>query len=198
MYWSPFTGDILVGMCMENLKKGTVIRYNQVGQLKQTIQHNDSSLELYKQPSFLTENNNGDVVVSDCHNAVLVTDCRGRHRFSYSITPSGSELVAFGVCFDALWNILVCDYRTNTVQMLNKDGQFLLHLLIRPSGLFSPHVLSYNVNTHCLWVESLANNRVYVYRYIDRQNVLIGKCYQNSVLRNVNEPDHYVYLSRFL
>lgn len=107
VYWSPFSGDILVGMCMENLKKGKVIRYNQAGQLKQTIQHDDTGLELYKKPSFLTENNNGDVVVSDCHNGVVVTDCRGRLRFSYSITPSGSELVAFGVCSDALSNILV-------------------------------------------------------------------------------------------
>eukprot|EP00105_Crassostrea_gigas_P038721 XP_019922869.1 PREDICTED: uncharacterized protein LOC109618788 [Crassostrea gigas] len=56
--------------------------------------------------------------------------------------------------------------------MLDSDGQFLSHLLIRPSGIFSPWGLSYDVNTHRLWVGSWDNNTVVLYRYITRQGAL--------------------------
>uniref|UniRef100_A0A8W8P440 Tripartite motif-containing protein 2 n=1 Tax=Magallana gigas TaxID=29159 RepID=A0A8W8P440_MAGGI len=94
----------------------------------------------------------------------LVTERGGRHRFSYTGHPSGSGLQPRGICTDALSHILVCDGRTKTVQMLDSDGQFLSHLLIRPSGIFSPWGLSYDVNTHRLWVGSRDNNTVVVYR----------------------------------
>lgn len=158
-------------------KRGKVIRYNKAGQLTQTIQHDEMGLEMYRYPSYIIENNNGDLVVSDCC-ALVVTDCRGRHRFSYARTPSGSEIGPNGICTDALSNILVCDYKTNTVQILNKNGQFLSHLLIRPSGIFAPISLAYDVVNHCLWVGSAVSNRVCVYRYLNRPDVLIGKSNQ--------------------
>nr|XP_034319922.1 uncharacterized protein LOC117687466 [Crassostrea gigas] len=171
VYWSPSTGDLLVGMYREKPRTGKVTRYNQSGQLTQTIQSNNTGLGLYRKPNYITENNNGDVVVSD-DDAVVVTDRGGRHRFSYTGPPSGSGLVPWGICTDALSHILVCDVRTNTVQMLDRDGQFLSHLLIRPSGIFSPWGLSYDVITHRLWVGSGNNKTVVIYRYITRQDAL--------------------------
>eukprot|EP00105_Crassostrea_gigas_P041402 XP_019925550.1 PREDICTED: uncharacterized protein LOC105334907 [Crassostrea gigas] len=56
--------------------------------------------------------------------------------------------------------------------MLDRDGQFLSHLLIRPSGIFTPRSLSYDVNTHRLWVGSGYNKTVVIYRYITRQDAL--------------------------
>lgn len=114
-----------------------VTRYNQIGQLTQTIQHdNTGQLTLYKNPYYITENNNGDVVVSDFEvhlsGAVVVLERGGRHRFSYTGHPSGSQLRPGGICTDALSHILVCDVRTYTLQMIDRDGQFLSHLLIRP------------------------------------------------------------------
>ncbi|XP_065930903.1 tripartite motif-containing protein 3-like [Magallana gigas] len=181
VYWSPSTGDLLVGM-YNNVTKtgkatGKVTRYNQSGQLTQTIQNDNTGLGLYRYPNYITENNNGDVVVSDFDDMygpgdVVVTERGGRHHFSYTGHPSGSVLKPRGICTDALSHILVCDYRTDTVQMLDSDGQFLSHLLIRPSGIFSPWSLSYDVNTHRLWVGSGANNTVVIYRYITRQDAL--------------------------
>ncbi|XP_052692735.1 uncharacterized protein LOC128171010 isoform X3 [Crassostrea angulata] len=171
VYWSPSTGDLLVGMYNDNTKTGKVTRYNQSGQLTQTIQNNNTGLGLYREPNYITENNNGEVVVSDLFSAV-VTERGGRHRFSYTGHPSGSKLWPRGICTDALSHILVCDDTTNTVQMLDRDGQFLSHLLIRPSGRFSPWSLSYDVNTHRLWVGSGDNNTVVIYRYITRQDAL--------------------------
>nr|XP_034322686.1 uncharacterized protein LOC109618161 [Crassostrea gigas] len=172
VYWSPSTGDLLVGMYNDYTETAKVTRYNQSGQLTQTIQNDTTGLRLYRLPNYITENNNGDVVVSDGESAVVVTERGGRHRFSYTGHPSGSELWPRGICTDPLSHILVCDDTTETVQMLDSDGQFLSHLLIRPSGIFSPHSLSYDVNTHRLWVGSGNNNTVVIYRYITRQDAL--------------------------
>nr|XP_034309930.1 uncharacterized protein LOC117683900 [Crassostrea gigas] len=175
MSWSPSTGDLLVGMYCILTGTGKVIRYNQSGQLIQTIhvQHGIEGRDLNSRPNYITENNNGDVVVS-LSSAVVVTESRGKHRFSYTGPPSGSGLRPRGICTDALSHILVCDDKTRTLQMLDRDGQFLSHLLVSLSWLFSPYSLSYDINTHHLWV-GLNNNKVYVCRYITRQDALTGE-----------------------
>ncbi|XP_052692433.1 uncharacterized protein LOC128170711 isoform X2 [Crassostrea angulata] len=172
VYWSPSTGDLLVGMYREPLT-GKVTRYNQSGQLTQTIQYSSTGRGLYSGPDYITENNNGDVVVSDTWSgAVVVTERGGRHRFSYTGHPPGSVLWPHGICTDVLSHILVCDDRTKTVQMINKDGQFLSRLLTKSQEMGLPYSLSYDVNTHRLWVGSWNNNKVCVYRYITRQDAL--------------------------
>nr|XP_034321337.1 uncharacterized protein LOC105327231 [Crassostrea gigas]XP_034321338.1 uncharacterized protein LOC105327231 [Crassostrea gigas]XP_034321339.1 uncharacterized protein LOC105327231 [Crassostrea gigas]XP_034321340.1 uncharacterized protein LOC105327231 [Crassostrea gigas]XP_034321341.1 uncharacterized protein LOC105327231 [Crassostrea gigas]XP_034321342.1 uncharacterized protein LOC105327231 [Crassostrea gigas]XP_034321343.1 uncharacterized protein LOC105327231 [Crassostrea gigas]XP_03432134 len=177
VYWSPSTGDLLVGMYNDDTDTGKVTRYNQSGQLTQTIQNNSTGRGLYRQPHYITENNNEDVVVSDAidyvSGAVVVTERGGRHRFSYTGHPSGSVLWPWGICTDALSHILVCDGITKTVQMINKDGQFLSHLLTESQEMGRPWSLSYDVNTHRLWVGSGSlDNKVCVYRYITRQDAL--------------------------
>ncbi|XP_052693196.1 uncharacterized protein LOC128171447 [Crassostrea angulata] len=178
VYWSPSTGDLLVGMYNSDTKTGKVTRYNQSGQLTQTIQNDNTGRGLYRSPNYITENNNGDVVVSDIidfvSGTVVVTERGGRHRFSYTGHPSGSRLWPCGICTDALSHILVCDGRTKTVQMINKDGQFLSHLLTKSQEMGVPWSLSYDVNTHRLWV-GYNNNKVCVYRYITRQDALTDK-----------------------
>uniref|UniRef100_K1QE00 Tripartite motif-containing protein 3 n=1 Tax=Magallana gigas TaxID=29159 RepID=K1QE00_MAGGI len=181
VYWSPSTGDLLVGMYMymynDDTKthkvRGKVTRYNQSGQLTQTIQYNNTGRGLYRGLRYITENNNGDVVVSDfVSGAVVVTERGGRHRFTYTGHPSGSRLWPYGICTDALSHILVCDVITHTVQMINKDGQFLSHLLTKSQEMGGPWGLSYDVNTHRLWVGSEYNKKVCVFRYITRQDAL--------------------------
>nr|XP_034320718.1 uncharacterized protein LOC105326507 isoform X1 [Crassostrea gigas]XP_034320719.1 uncharacterized protein LOC105326507 isoform X1 [Crassostrea gigas]XP_034320720.1 uncharacterized protein LOC105326507 isoform X1 [Crassostrea gigas] len=173
VYWSSSTGDLLVGMYNNDTKTGKVTRYNKSGQLTQTIQHDNTGRGLYRESSYITGNNNGDVVVSDyVSGAVVVTERGGRHRFSYTGQTSGSRLQPRGICTDALSHILVCDVRTNTVHVINKDGQFLSRLLTISQEIVLPWGLSYDVNTHRLWVGSLINNKVRVYRYITRQDAL--------------------------
>nr|XP_034310410.1 uncharacterized protein LOC105324563 isoform X1 [Crassostrea gigas]XP_034310411.1 uncharacterized protein LOC105324563 isoform X1 [Crassostrea gigas]XP_034310412.1 uncharacterized protein LOC105324563 isoform X1 [Crassostrea gigas]XP_034310413.1 uncharacterized protein LOC105324563 isoform X1 [Crassostrea gigas]XP_034310414.1 uncharacterized protein LOC105324563 isoform X1 [Crassostrea gigas]XP_034310415.1 uncharacterized protein LOC105324563 isoform X1 [Crassostrea gigas]XP_034310416.1 un len=169
VYWSPSTRDLLVGMRYKQISTGKVTRYNQSGQLTQTMQHDNTGRQLYRNLNYITENNNGDVVVSDFM-AVVVTERGGIHRFSYTGPPSGSGLRPLGICTDALSHILVCDRRTETVQMLDKDGQFLSHLLTKSQEMHEPWSLSYDVNTHRLWVGSW--DKVFVYRYITRQDAL--------------------------
>ncbi|XP_078327669.1 uncharacterized protein LOC144623212 isoform X2 [Crassostrea virginica] len=174
VYCSPSSGDLLVGMCtFKYPHTGKVMRYDNTGKRKQTIPHDDNTPHtLYEEPWFITENNNGDVLVSDWgRGAVVVTSDEGVHRFSYTGPPSGSELFRpRGICTDVMSHILVSDLITDTVQMLDRDGQFLSYVLTpqTPGMDYRPHGLSYDVTTHAVCVGSVNNNTMSVCRYINR------------------------------
>lgn len=172
VHWSSFAQDLLVGLFRSDIKIGKVTRYSKSAELTETIEHDQSGLELFNCPLFITENNNGDVLVSDNMSAVVVTDNKGRHRFFYTGHPFRVE--PCGICTDVLSNILVCDCRGNTVILLNEDDQFLSQILIK-SEILRPRSLSYDDNTDLLWVGSWDTNKVCVYKYI--QKSLTGKSY---------------------
>lgn len=104
----------------------------------------------------------------------------------------------WGICTDALLHILLCDKRTNTVQMINKGGQFLSHLLIRPSGIFIPHSLSYDENTHRLWVGSEDNNMVGVFRYITRQDTVTGLINYHKILIAISNQSPDLNICKYI
>nr|XP_022302454.1 uncharacterized protein LOC111110282 [Crassostrea virginica] len=180
VYCSPSSGDLLVGMRRYDTDTytytGKVMWYDNTGKHKQTIPHDDNTPhDLYWQPRYITENNNGDVLVSDnLRNAVVVTSCEGVHRFSYTGPTSKSRLLLFtprGICTDVMSHILVSDYITHTVQMLDRDGQFLSYVLTTrqtPGMDYTPCGLSYDVTTHAVWVGSWRNNTMSVCQYLNR------------------------------
>lgn len=165
VYCSLSTGDLFVGMVRTG--EGKIVRYKTDIQITQTIQM-DGNRKLYSFPCYVTENGNGDVVVSDTWNGVVVTDCKGRHRFTYTGPPSGAGLRPVGICTDAFSHILVCDANTNTIQMIDRDGNFQSSLLTGPQNSINPNSLSYETSTHTLWVGSWDNNTLFMYRYINR------------------------------
>ncbi|XP_062587967.1 uncharacterized protein LOC134249619 [Saccostrea cucullata] len=179
--WEPMcvfcssTEDLMLGMGIHDVDKDhysevKIIRYNSKGRLVQTIQHNSAGQELYSKPRYITENRNGDVIVSDNNRAVVVTDRRGRHRFSYTGPPSGPRLYPYGVCTDALSHILVCDGTTYSVQMIDEGGHFLARLLTKRDGVYNPHSLVYDLKNQLLLVGSSTNDKVNVYKYIKLQS----------------------------
>ncbi|XP_061194047.1 uncharacterized protein LOC133202269 [Saccostrea echinata] len=173
VYSSPSTGDLLVGMYNDDTdREGKLVRYNSTGEHIQTIQYdNNTGQGLYRSPTYITENRNGDVIVSDLeHDAVVVTDRGGSHRFSYTGHPSGSRLRPCGICTNALSHILVCDYYTKSVQMLDSNGNFLSQIQTSPHGINRPGGLSYDDTTQLLWVGSL-NNTVNIYRVVDTDSL---------------------------
>lgn len=175
VYYSPFTGDLLVGMYVPLASPKYIHRYSSTGKLKQIIHHGNKK-SLYLDITCIAENNNGDIVVSDgFRGAVIVTDCVGRHRFSYTCRSSNSALWPLGICTDALSHILVCNAVLDCVDMIGKDGQFLSRILTKEEhGLVYPWRLSYDTDTHLLWVNHA--NIVSVYSYIDRHPA--GKIYK--------------------
>ena len=131
--------------------------YDNIGKYKQTIQHDINTFDtLYRNPSYKTENNNGDILVSNVlRYAVVVTSGKGIHCFSFTgPPPSASRLTPDGICTDVMSHILVCDGRTSAVHMLHRDGQFLTYDLPRqtPGMDYKPRSLCYDVNTHVVWV----------------------------------------------
>ncbi|XP_062581826.1 uncharacterized protein LOC134243588 [Saccostrea cucullata] len=168
---STLNGELLlVGMYNnETFTEGKINRYSATGKFKQTIQYNDEGKTLYSYPRHITENRNGDVIVSD-NKSVVVTDREGSHRFSYTGYRKGYPLWPRGICTDALSNILVCNDQTNTVHMIDKKGHFISELLTQQSGaIYQPRSLCYDYKSHLLWIGSFEDNKVNAYRYIERQ-----------------------------
>lgn len=179
------TDDLLVGMYNKSEEEGKVIRYSQSGEQTQTIQEDKRGNKLYSKPSYIVENNNFDVVVSDTawttvnnsseeSSAIVGTNRKGKYRFKYTGHLQNSKIVSRGLCIDALSHIILCDNKTSTVQMLDCNGKFMSHILIRPAGILKPHGLGYDFKTHLLWVGS-HRNKICVYRYINRRDILTGK-----------------------
>lgn len=194
VYSSSHNGDLLVGMYNEKSRTGKVMRYNQTGQLIDTMQQSNTGNGLFKDPRYIAENNNGDIAVSDSETVVIVTDRGGTHRFSYTGHPLGSKLMPRGICTDALSHILVCDQITDTVQMIDRDGHFLSFLLTRPPGILTPLSLSYDVYSHHLWVGSQFNNFVGVYKYITQLHNVIGRsCDKLFSVQNLIFPSNLLY-----
>ncbi|XP_052677261.1 uncharacterized protein LOC128158448 [Crassostrea angulata] len=161
VHCSHINGDILVGMYTD--EEGKVIRYNKTGTEIQNIQRDNKGQGLYSYPHFITENINGDVCVSDCTNAaVVVVDKSGQHRFSY--TGQGSGILPFGICTDVLGHILVCDVNSDTVHLLDQDGQFLSLLLTPQQGVKLPRSVCVDDENN-LWVGQ-PTNTVTVYKYL--------------------------------
>lgn len=176
MYWSVPSINLLVIMQRENTKntiESKVTRFNQTGNEIHTIKTGNKERELYKQPMYIIENANEDIVVSDYKKGVVVTRRDGKHRFTYTGHPPKVGIEPHGICTDEMSHILVCDGLTKTVHMLKWDGQFLSHLLLTPSTV--PQCsLSYDVNMNSILVGSYINNDVSVFKYISRQYALTG------------------------
>ncbi|XP_061171118.1 uncharacterized protein LOC133180664 [Saccostrea echinata] len=137
----PSYGYVMVVMYNTDTKRVTVIHNNNIGKHILAIQHTSTDQKLYRLPNYITENRKGDIFVSDFEFAVVVKERGERHRFSYTGCPLGSGLEPRVVCIDALLIIPVCDVNTHTVQMIDKDVQFLSMLLKPQQGMNRPQGL---------------------------------------------------------
>ena len=100
----------------------------------------------------MSENNNGDVCVSDCNaNSVVVVDKTGRVRFRYDGSPARREMkfTPGYIVTDALSQIIVSDYNNNCLHILDQNGQFLR--CVDGCGLEKPFGLSVDSEGR-LWV----------------------------------------------
>ncbi|XP_061180668.1 uncharacterized protein LOC133189286 [Saccostrea echinata] len=139
-------GDILVGLFKPE-EQGKVNRYGVNGETRDAMQQDSSGSQLFKFPAFVTENGNGDVVVSDhLRRSVIVVDRWGRYRFTYTAEklnrPDAVPFLPFGVCCDSLLNIIVSDCCNDCVHLISVNGEFLHLLFDKTSGLYRPVALS--------------------------------------------------------
>lgn len=166
--WRPFSihssiinEDILVGMKKDEEVK--VTRYSNAGKEKQNIQRNNKGNKVFGFPYYITKNLNGDICTSDLDkHAVVVVTASGKQRFCYA-NPE-SEFVPRGLCTDVLGHILVCDYSSETIHMLDQDGLFLRLLLTKKQGVDHPCSVCVDAENN-LYVGQL-NKTVLVYKYL--------------------------------
>ncbi|XP_065926460.1 tripartite motif-containing protein 2 [Magallana gigas] len=163
IHTSNLNGDILVGM--NRLLMGKVTRYNKTGNKIQSIERDNKEQQLYKKfPHYITENINGDICVSDySKQAVIVVNKSGEHRFSY--TGQESKIRPYGICTDILGHILVCDFNSNTVHLLDQDGQFLTLLVTSQKRIENPLCVCVDGDNN-LYVGYSGTNTVKVYKYL--------------------------------
>ena len=83
VYYSTFTGDLLVGIKGISTDTGMVRRYDPTGGNTQTIPDDKTPHTLYRNPLFITENCNGDVVVSELNKKLLLW----RHAKEFIVFP---------------------------------------------------------------------------------------------------------------
>ena len=88
----------------------------------------------------------------------------GQHRFFY--TGQGSGFRPYGICTDILGHILVCDYVSNNVHLLDQDGGFLSRILSEQQGIEYPRGVCVDDENN-LYVGQLRTNPVTVYKYLE-------------------------------
>ncbi|XP_022303722.2 uncharacterized protein LOC111111184 [Crassostrea virginica] len=163
-------GDILVHVYkgIGPQRKNKIIRY-QGQNVKQEINKDGQGSLIFKDGSsslYMSENNNGDVCVSDRNaNTVVVVDKTGRVRFRYEGTPARREKSFHPryIVTDALSQIIVADINNNCLHILDQNGQFLRCVddceLEKPLGL--------NVDSEGrLWVWLLHTGEIKVIQYL--------------------------------
>eukprot|EP00105_Crassostrea_gigas_P041866 XP_019926014.1 PREDICTED: uncharacterized protein LOC105335830 [Crassostrea gigas] len=105
----------------------------------------DKNIPLYVCPTYIVENGNGDICVSDVR-AVVVTDAGGMLRFRYEGNSCKSNFDPYGICCDSSCNIIVADMKNDKIHMVDKDGEFLHHVTYE--GIRMPRALSIDSNDH--------------------------------------------------
>lgn len=63
---------------------------------------------MYFELCYIIENDNGDVVVFDWKNGVVVIDIKGRYCFIFKKDLCGYDINLKGICIDLMLYILVC------------------------------------------------------------------------------------------
>ena len=134
--------------------KNKIIRY-QEQHIKQDINKDEQGNPIFKKGDcslYMSENNNGDICVSDRNaDTVVVVDKVRRVRFLYHGTLARREkpFNPRDIVTDALSQIIVEDYSNNCLHILDQNGQFLR--CVDDCGLKEPHGLSVDSEGR-LWV----------------------------------------------
>nr|XP_022304805.1 uncharacterized protein LOC111111908 [Crassostrea virginica] len=170
------SGDILVHVfewmfsLYNSKRKNKIIRY-QGQSIKQEINKDRQGNPIFKDGTcslFMSENNNGDVCVSDLNaNTVVVVDNTGRVRFRYDGTPARilKSFTPRYIVTDALSQIILTDIDNNCLHILDQNGQFLR--CVDVCGLKKPRGLSVDSEGR-LWVGLLDTGQIKIIKYLEQ------------------------------
>ncbi|XP_056021507.1 uncharacterized protein LOC125651566 [Ostrea edulis] len=123
---STASDDLLV--CLRKADQSKVMRYSITGTVLQEIQYDSQGHTLYGKINSITENINGDIIVTEWNkNAVIAVNRLGIFRFSYS----GRDKLFFAcaVTTDPAGHVIVTDSTGDKIHMLDRDGRFLRYII---------------------------------------------------------------------
>ena len=166
------SGDILVHMYQRTglQSKNKIISY-QGQNVKQEINKDGQGNPIFKDGDYsvyISENNNGDVCVSDSNAyTVVAVDKTGKVRFRYDGSPAMREMrfSPGDIVTDAWYQIIVTDIDNNCLHILDENGQFLR--CVDDCGLERPHGLSVDSEGR-LWVGLLDSGEIKVIKYLEQ------------------------------
>ncbi|XP_052697169.1 E3 ubiquitin-protein ligase TRIM36-like [Crassostrea angulata] len=126
---SAASGDLLV--CLVKDDQNKVVRYSSTGTVLQEIQYDSQCQPLYKDATYITENVNGDIIVTDwVKKAVIAVDRLGIFRYTYS--EKDSNFKPSSVATDFVGHVIVTEFSRNKIHLLDRDGRFLRYII--PKG----------------------------------------------------------------
>jgi hypothetical protein len=128
--------DILVSMYKTG-QSDKVVRYSGAA-VVQEIWRDSNGHFLFRDASYVCENGNSDVCVSNADDrCVVVVDSSGALRYKYNGGPQ-SEFEPGFLCCDRQCNILISYKIEHCIHIINKDGRLLLLVdrLMGPVGIF--------------------------------------------------------------
>lgn len=146
--------EILVALFRKGESK--VVRFSTSGEILQSIQyHPDGKTQLFYHPMYLVENIvNSDICVIDCFSHVTVVDKLGNLRFKYAgpnMEVKENKFLFSYIVTDRFGNILVSEFDTSSIHLIDKDGNFIQYLLTSKNGLEKPRGMSID-NSDNLWI----------------------------------------------
>ena len=138
--------DIVVSLCEED----KVVVYSIDGQIRQTLDHIE-----FKSPEKVAVNKaNKDIYIVDrtCldKGKVIAVGAVGQPRYEY--TGQGDKaLNPADVCTDHMGHVLIADYNSNSVHILDQEGQFIQYVLTSQQGLQEPGTMDVDTEGY-VWV----------------------------------------------
>ena len=106
----------------------------------------DKNRPLLVCPTYLKENGNSDICMSDV-GSVVITDAGGMLRFRYwGASRRNINFEPYGLCCDSVFNIIIVDIKNDRIHVIDKDGGFL-HF-VRYEGMKKPRALCIDKNAN--------------------------------------------------
>ena len=171
--WSPcklcclHNNDIVV--TFGNVKK--VIVYSRIGNIRQTL----DSIKFGYPQSVAVNKVNHNIYICDieniyrsCNGKVIAAGANGQLRYEYTGQEKG-QFSPMNLCSDLIGHVLITDFTSHRVHILDRDGQFIQYILTLDFGPYGP--VNIDVDTvGYVWVsERIDKNkgRIKVAKYLE-------------------------------
>lgn len=166
-----FPNDLGFVVCMVGTSGGKIVRYTHDGKSRtKTYQKDERGHPLFKFPRRVVNNMNEDLIVVDImFKSVICVDKDGNLRWVYKGSlesrKNGIEFDPWDLDTNSKEEIIISNTKPNTVDVLSKDGTFLMYLVTKLDGISRPLGICVDSEGK-LWVGQ-ASGKVCIFNYLN-------------------------------